>query len=126
MIDNLPLPGMPPPPPADPVPEPDPRAFEPEKTASGNPSYAARARNRIRVGMHPLGHTILHPAAPHDPADRTTGPRCGGCVHRDPAGYPKCRLVGGGSEATDCRAWWPACRFHEPTPPITAPAGEEA
>ncbi len=67
-----------------------------------------RFLERIELGYHPLTGTRLHPDA-HRERDGE-GPRCGGCQHRiEWAGYPKCEFYKTHSEATDCRAWWPAC-----------------
>jgi hypothetical protein len=94
-----------------------------------------RAVVRIALGIHPLECVAtglkLHPDAVRDPDDRTTGPRCGGCLYATPAGwhnrrYRKCSIgmpPGGTlddapraahSEASDLRMWWPACRDYQP------------
>ncbi|QYN17448.1 hypothetical protein [Amycolatopsis sp. DSM 110486] len=76
--------------------------------------------------LHPLtvilrGALKLHAdAAPHDDRD-APGLRCGTCrfrrpVHGGARNYPKCtrtRLLMTHSDASDCRAFWPACTFHE-------------
>lgn len=93
-------------------------AIVPEKLTAGE-----RRRRRVLVaieaGQHPLslvvGQLRLH-------ADPTL--TCGSCVHRyltnaGTAGtYPKCDVDERAtrSEATDVRAWWPACRDHEVKP----------
>ncbi|WP_378735376.1 hypothetical protein [Nocardia brasiliensis] len=77
---------------------------------------------RIAARIHPLGYVALHEqAATGRDGD---GLRCGSCRwravldHHNRA-YPKC-LCGNGvrvthSEASDIRAWWPACRDYETT-----------
>ncbi|WP_370325272.1 hypothetical protein [Euzebya sp.] len=92
-----------------------PPEHEPEVSPRGHTRYGARARNRIRRGEHPLTGGLLHPDAIADPAVREGGPRCGTCIHiTTPVGHRgktwrKCDLIGGGSEATDLRRWWPGC-----------------
>lgn len=96
-----------------------------------------RAMIRIALGKHPLENVAtglrLHPDASRDVDDRTTGPRCSGCVFAlavewHNRRYRKCGygLPAGGylddaprashSEATDLRMWWPACETYEPNP----------
>ncbi|WP_280470655.1 hypothetical protein [Nocardia farcinica] len=76
---------------------------------------------RIAAGTHPLGYVSIHPEATRD----RTGPglRCGTCRYRQPEKhhnrtYPKCHFDNGsrvsGCDASDIRAWWPACRDYEP------------
>lgn len=95
-----------------------------------------RQAARIAAGLHPLainGSVIrLHPNAPRDAhkGDGGTYPRCGSCQHRQMVGghaksFPKC-LLGykaplvnsaprySQGEATDVRAWWPACTDYAP------------
>lgn len=92
-----------------------------------NPSRSERRKRlvnaRISQGTHPLGYISLHPDAPQD--REAPGPRCGDCIHRvairhHDKSYPKCHYpttVGGQTrhlrdthgEASDIRAWWPAC-----------------
>lgn len=112
--------------PADAVPE-------PAVPLGRGPRRQKLISTRIAAGVHPLGRGIpLHSDAPRT-TDRTTpGLRCGTCRWRvNTSGssgrtWPKCRLpmrLGDrtvyprdtGCEATDVRAWWPACRDHQPT-----------
>lgn len=99
----------------------------------------ARQRQLLQRGVHPLSGSQaysqirLHPeAAPVDDAD-AEGRRCGNCRFRELAlhhdyRYPKCFWTGSlgpeelhkhghprvtHGEATDVRAWWPACTDHE-------------
>lgn len=85
----------------------------------------------------------LHPDAPADPFDRAApGLRCGHCAYREPGEWPSCTIGRrevpnratdelarrlyptvtepgpreSRSEATDCRAWWPACYDYQPRP----------
>lgn len=93
-----------------------------------------RQAEALAKGQHPLGllgfPLRLHSeAAPHDDRD-APGRRCGNCRFREVLPYrsksfAKC-LFGATdayapraahSEATDVRAWWPACRDHEPGDP---------
>jgi hypothetical protein len=96
-----------------------------------------RQAARIGAGMHPLalhGSVIrLHPDAPADAhkGDGGTYPRCGTCRHREVVSgehagrFPKCLFGFDGrrwstasrasnGEATDVRAWWPACVDYAP------------
>jgi hypothetical protein len=93
-----------------------------------------RQAEALRRGRHPLGLAVdvplrLHADAP-PPDDRTApGPRCKTCRFREVLvaysgkHYPKCVRGRDGKTpyvshgaATDCRAWWPACIYWEPTP----------
>lgn len=130
------------------VDEPVPRPAPAEDTRTNGQKIRDRQAARIAAGLHPLAnawvHIRLHPDAVRDPADRTTGPRCGGCRHRQLVGghardYPKCMVgyaerpippeqqVRGGptkhitwppratmSDTSDVRAWWPACGDYQP------------
>lgn len=75
-------------------------------------------------GRHPLaamfGPLFLHPQAAPAEDRRADGLRCGSCALRQKNawGYPKC-VAGNGvrashSEASDVRAWWPACTDYQP------------
>lgn len=95
-----------------------------------------RHRRQFAYGWHPLGEVLrttlrLHAeAAPVD--DRAAaGRRCGSCRFRlsiDPGAtrrFPKCVARDGArithSDATDVRAWWPACVDHEYADPVLGP-----
>lgn len=89
---------------------------------SAGQRLTARQREAILAGRHPLSNLIpglrLHADAvmSTDPAETKAGPTCGGCLHRRPGGFAKCvrtELTRSRSAASDCRAWWPACRFWE-------------
>lgn len=93
---------------------------EPEPLTHGQ-RRARLIAQRITAGLHPLGYVGLHREA----ARARTGPglRCGSCRFRQREQhhnrvYPKCQHGGGirvtGCEASDIRAWWPACRDYEP------------
>ena len=101
---------------------------EPVVPDTATPGQRRRARQDafIAAGLHPLtgptGQTIRLLPPPDDvPAGTVMPPsRCGDCVHRIMRGgaaksYPKCDLPGRSSrgEATDVRAWWPACVDYE-------------
>lgn len=97
----------------------------PRPKESPDSSRTRRQREAITWGYHPLALVVpglrLHADASKDPADWTTGPRCGGCRFRVTGRrYPKCGLPTAvilrwtGGPATDCRAWWPACTDFEP------------
>lgn len=102
----------------------------PDRTSGSGRSDGARRTERqaqlIKLGQHPLMSGPLHPDADRS-AHRTDGKslpfRCGSCVHRITVGagsksYPKCDLTSmSHSEASDVRAWWPACPSYEPLPP---------
>ena len=105
--------------------EPDPPC-QPPGRESAQRSLTSRQGELLTAGRHPLTLILSRPlhlhleAAPHD--DRTApGRRCGNCIHRQKSGwgFPKCGIDGRASRgvATDCRAWWPACRDHEWSPP---------
>ncbi|GII88239.1 hypothetical protein Ssi03_62290 [Sphaerisporangium siamense] len=112
---------------ADPVPRP----------AKESPTVRRTKRQAalLAVGSHPLSAVLsrrlpLHPeAAPVGDDRQAEGRRCGNCafrqaLHSGARSYPKC-LAGWQegsrhppprathSEASDVRAWWPACRDHE-------------
>jgi hypothetical protein len=108
------------------------RRAHPKDTAErATPADRRRAREAQLVahGAHPLSgplrvHIPLHPnAAPLDDRD-AEGLRCGDCRHRQHLGrkaWPKCCLGGpdGGprithGDATDVRAYWPACTSYQP------------
>lgn len=95
----------------------------PEKLTRGE---LAKRRIALRIinGEHPLGRGLrLHPDASRDPEDRAgAGPRCGTCRFRVQAGWPKCHwpdpatghhVRDTGCEASDIRAWWPACADYQ-------------
>ncbi|WP_054812089.1 hypothetical protein [Nocardia arizonensis] len=97
-----------------------PPSDEPEELTRGQRRRRLVA-NRIAAGVHPLGYVALH----RDAATTRDGGglRCGTCQHRQieehhGRKYPKCQFGGGirvsGCESSDIRAWWPACRAHEP------------
>lgn len=92
----------------------------PESTQSDGLSPGQRRTVRqaraVANGVHPLVGGPLHPEASREAkaGDRKGLPfTCGSCVHRVLVGFPKCDVLPSGmshSEATDVRAWWPACR----------------
>lgn len=94
---------------------------------SGRSDGAKRTERQaklIQLGQHPLMSGPIHPDA--DPsAHKTDGKslpfRCGSCIHRvvrdHGKKFPKCDLTPmSHSEASDVRAWWPACPSYTPTP----------
>ena len=118
--------------------------FEMDRAAP-QPSPEPISRDRKRTlrqaallarGRHPLqpvaGPLLLHAdAAPADDRD-APGMRCGGCKWRQlmnrgsAKDYAKCmfpapvtgaRWRATGSEASDVRAWWPACTDYQPKEP---------
>lgn len=124
---------------------PHPLTGEPVRGEWPNWSLTGRAAVRIGLGIHPLECVVpglkLHADASTDPEDKTTGPRCKGCVfavavrwHGKP--FRKCaygRPAGGylddaprasHGEATDLRLWWPACQTYQPI--STDPTSTEA
>lgn len=78
------------------------------------PAERRRARQQLMIdsGIHPLTKLRL----------ANNGHKCKDCAHRILIGghsrdYPKCDLTSmSHSEASDCRAWWPACTSWEPRP----------
>ena len=98
---------------------------EPVEKLSPNKRRLILHRRRIAAGLHPLAGVSdglrLHPDAPRDKDG--PGPRCGDCVWRMASehymgkSFPKCMVHDGiratRSEASDCRAWWPACVNYE-------------
>lgn len=97
----------------------------PAPTESKGVRRTKRQAAMLTAGLHPLTAVVntlrLHAeAAPAD--DRQAdGRRCGNCQFREvlgyhSCGYPKCtfsktRMSHG--DASDVRAWWPACVDHE-------------
>ncbi|WP_157251088.1 hypothetical protein [Nonomuraea typhae] len=113
-----------------------PRPPAPERE-SATVRRTRRQAEQLARGIHPLAGRGLHEqAAPADDRDEV-GRRCGNCRWRRTlnyrsGSYPKCVHPGtrsaedyevlgppraAHSEASDCRAWWPACRDHEPGDP---------
>ncbi len=98
------------------MPEPSP-AFEKPARSAGQRLTERQAQD-VRKGHHPLTGGPLHDLA--DTTARKGDPaglayRCGTCVHRVSLNHhgeywPKCDLstITHG-QATDVRAWWPAC-----------------
>lgn len=94
--------------------------------AEREPAGRRRIRRQAALlarGRHPLaamfGPLFLHPeAAPVDDR-KADGLRCRTCVFRQHNGwgYPKCEYGNGArashGEATDVRAWWPACTEYQ-------------
>jgi len=93
----------------------------------------------IRLGWHPLARALkrnlrLHRDAVADPAVRRGGPRCGSCAFRQLRGgaqrdYPKCwldPLAVTRGQATDVRAWWPACTEYKEDPKCRQPRSKSA
>lgn len=92
-----------------------------------------RIKRQLREGRHPLTDRPLHTEAAPADDPKAPGRRCGNCRFRssDAIGgvagtYPKCMFGWGGDPrhppprvsrgpGTDCRAWWPACRDHQPS-----------
>lgn len=95
---------------------------EPESPTSAGERRKRLIAARIARGEHPLGNLRILPGL--------HGRTCGDCEHRRGVGhhdktYPKCcfpMTVGdktsyprvSHSDATDCRAWWPACTDYQP------------
>lgn len=123
---------------------PHPLTGEPVRGEWPDFGITARAAVRIGLGMHPLENVAtglrLHEDACSDVEDRTTGPRCKGCVfavavrwHGKPFrkcsfGRPPGRSLDDAprathSETTDLRLWWPACTDYQPTDPSTTRPG---
>lgn len=92
-----------------------------EWTPTDQARRTKRQKQGLAEGRHPLTRGPLHPdAAPHD--DRSApGARCGSCRLRQPGQDPKCHLRNADgqrpyvkrSNATDVRAWWPACVHYQ-------------
>lgn len=110
-----------------------PTTTEPEPPMTTGQRRRQRQLTVIHFGGHPLSllvgakHIPLHPDAPRTDDTTVPGPRCGTCLHRltllhHDDSYPKCTLPDAAgrmsrathSEASDCRAWWPACGSYEP------------
>lgn len=99
-------------------------AADPTEGMSAGRRLTWRQSHQLRLGFHPLSITCgiikLHTdAAPWDDR-KADGLRCGSCTLRISHGahsYPKCDLGDGirisHGQATDCRAWWPACASYE-------------
>lgn len=91
--------------------------FEKPARSTGQRMTERQAQD-VKAGRHPLTGGPLHGQA--DTTARKGDPtglsyRCGSCVHRIVSNhrngtYPKCDLstITHG-QATDVRAWWPAC-----------------
>lgn len=124
----------------------EPVAAEPQPAESATVRRTKRHAEFLRGGRHPLTSLMgislwLHTEAA--PADDKNAPgrRCGNCrwrqlVHHHSRSYPKCFAPGllnaesyerlgpprvSCSEASDVRAWWPACREHEWGDPALSP-----
>lgn len=113
MADDLPLFDMD-------IPEPP----SPAAKESQGRRRTRRQADLLRAGQHPLSTILGRPLPLHAEAApagdrRAPGRRCGNCAFRrhNHHGYPKCTHGDGArascSDATDCRAWWPACVDHE-------------
>lgn len=110
---------------------------EPPIPESSGVRRTRRQAELLARGVHPLTGQGLHAqAAPAGDRD-ALGRRCGNCRWREVLGYrtrsyAKCVHPGSLSasayeefgpprvthgEASDCRAYWPACRDHEPGDP---------
>lgn len=126
-----------------PDPEPPPYIGPLGEPLSADRRRTQRQREQIDAGTHPLMGGPLHPmAAPEvcsPDAARNAPYTCGSCRFRElmrwhDRAYPKClrdlyradqdgaAMVTRSVEsitnlshgaATDCRGWWPACRFYE-------------
>lgn len=90
-------------------------AVAPEKLTAGE-RRRRRQQAAIDRGQHPL--SLLFGYMPLAANESAT---CGKCVHRvnrhgGAKSYPKCDIPGrdSRSEASDVRAWWPACKEFEP------------
>jgi hypothetical protein len=122
---------------------------EPAENMSTDARRTVRQRRLIDAGLHPLMVTAgyspsqarLHPnAAPEicsPDAPKGAPYTCGSCRFRQvlrwhDRTYPKCIQEVEGTNlltapsithgaATDCRAWWPACRLYEPGDPGLSP-----
>lgn len=109
----------------------------PEPPASATVRRTRRQAKLLASGRHPLSSPMgislyLHPDAAPAEDREAPGLRCGTCAFREVIGhhsrsYPKC-LFGGHpyprashSDATDVRAWWPACKDHSAPAPETRP-----
>lgn len=116
---------------------PDPLTGQPTRGEFPDYGITQRAAVRIGLGYHPLECVVaglrLHPDASCDVEDRSTGPRCKGCVFAvrveyHNRSYRKCAIGidlteqdldeaprASHSEQTDLRLWWPACRDYQPS-----------
>ncbi len=110
----------------------EPVEIEPAEPLSATQRRTRRQAAFLAHGRHPLSSPMgvsifLHAEAASADDRDAPGRRCGNCRWRQLMGhhersYPKCYLplpVSGtpgrisNSEATDVRAWWPACTSHE-------------
>lgn len=98
---------------------------EPAPKESAGVRRTKRQAALLAAGKHPLSTVLTRSLRLHAeaaPADdhQAEGRRCGTCQFRQQNGwgYPKCTFGNGlrasHSEASDCRAWWPACTDHQP------------
>jgi hypothetical protein len=117
------------------------KASNTRSNMSAGQRRTARQRELIEAGIHPLTKRELHVSASKTGGTKQLGGvsasesasgrsqpfTCGGCANRGTityaGSYPKCFLTFDGgstyplfshSEASDCRAWWPACEHYEP------------
>lgn len=106
--------------------------YEPTDPEPADTNLSAGRRRTLRqaetiaAGRHPQGTKILHADADRtrtrtSGSSRKTPLTCGSCLFRataDGSWYPKCvHPVWGNtshSEASDNRAWWPACTAYRP------------
>lgn len=98
--------------------------FEKPQRSAGQRMTERQAQD-VREGRHPLTGGPLHEQADiwadkRDPAGLPY--KCGSCVHRvilqhRNGSWPKCDLATiTHGQASDVRAWWPACPRWEPAP----------
>lgn len=110
----------------------------PAEKISADRRRTIRQTEALASGRHPLELALGWPIRLHAeaaPADDRTAPglRCGNCRFRELLGYhghsfAKCTFTTtdkgyprlSHSTATDVRAWWPACRDHQPAE-VSAP-----
>jgi hypothetical protein len=98
--------------------------FEKPQRSAGQRMTERQAQD-VREGRHPLTRGPLHHQA--DMGARKGDPtglmfRCGSCIHRVSLNHhgehwPKCDLATiTHGQASDVRAWWPACPLWEDMP----------
>ena len=103
----------------------------PGEQISADRRRTLRQADDIAAGRHPLTRGRMHPDAASADDRFADGRRCGNCRFRElledrRRTWPKC-VRGDGvylthGAATDVRAWWPACQFHEWGDPISPDA----
>lgn len=99
-----------------------------EKLSAGR-RLTIRQREAVEAGIHPLTKDRTRPdlGTCGDCRFRSTNysyPKCTYGMTYSPSGVPRGGIYMTHGPATDCRAWWPACKRFEPADKPSSPQGE--